>query len=152
MANKVTHFSTIISPGSQFDDSNSAPWQRILLTMCFSGRLPRQTVQENIPVHVSVSIAEEYGPFTSPVIEAISVDLCSTCSNSPIMDDSTPSQADNDLSIQEDVIIPFLPLRGTFNPASSMEWAMLSRIPNTNHYSFLNFPITLPKHLQSRDP
>lgn len=46
MTNKVTHFSTIISPeGCRSDNSDSAPLQRILLTMCFLGRLPRQTVQ-----------------------------------------------------------------------------------------------------------
>ncbi|KAG1737141.1 uncharacterized protein EDB91DRAFT_1237955 [Suillus paluster] len=127
MTNQVTHFSTVISPGGQFDDSDGAPWQRILVTMCFPGRLPRQTIQGNIPVHISVSVAEEYGPFTSPVMEAISVDLCPTHIFGSYLTQFTPSQADNNLSSQEDVVIPFLPLRETFNYANPMEWATLSR-------------------------
>ncbi|KAG1831460.1 hypothetical protein DFJ58DRAFT_736618 [Suillus subalutaceus] len=128
MTNEITHFATIITPEGHFDNSDGAPWQCVLLTMCFSGRLPRQTIQRTkIPVHISVAIAEEYGPFTSLVMEAISVDLCSTRSNSPLMDDSTPSQANNNTSPQEDVSIPFLPLRGTFDYANPMEWAVLSK-------------------------
>ncbi|KAG2145798.1 hypothetical protein DEU56DRAFT_910081 [Suillus clintonianus] len=128
MANGVTHFSTVISPEVHFDSDNG-PWQRVLLTMCFSGRLPRQTVQGDIPIHISVSIAEEYGEFTSPVMETISVDFCSTRPSSPfLIDDSTPSQAHNDLlPFQEDVTIPFLPLRGIFNYTDSKEWAALSK-------------------------
>lgn len=40
---------------------------------------------------------------------------------------STPSQANNNLSSQADVIIPFLPLRRTFNHINPMEWATLSK-------------------------
>ncbi|KAG1908797.1 uncharacterized protein F5891DRAFT_1180361 [Suillus fuscotomentosus] len=128
MSNKVTHFSTVINPESQSDSSDGTLLQRILLMVCFSGQLPKQTVrQKNIPVHISVSVAEEYGPFTSPVMEAISVDLCSTRSNSPLMDDSTPSQANNNLSSQADDIIPFLPLQRIFNYINPMEWATLSK-------------------------
>ncbi|KAG1837185.1 hypothetical protein DFJ58DRAFT_734536 [Suillus subalutaceus] len=128
MTNKVIHFSTIINPKNQSDECDSMPWQRVLLTMCFLGRLPREAVQgSNIPVHVSVSIAEEYGPFTSPVMEAISVDLCPTRPNSPLMDDSIPSQVNNDFSSQEDVTIAFLPLQGTFNHNNPMDWAALSK-------------------------
>ncbi|KAG2153501.1 uncharacterized protein EDB93DRAFT_1082409, partial [Suillus bovinus] len=71
------------------------------------------------PVHISVSIAEEYGPFTSLAMKAMSVDLCSTHPNSP--------QANDNLSFQEDSIIPFLPLQATFNYVNQMEWATLSK-------------------------
>ncbi|KAG1766329.1 hypothetical protein EV702DRAFT_934445, partial [Suillus placidus] len=117
--------SAVINPNSRSDDSDSTQWQRVLLTMCFSGRLRRETVQgNNIPVRISVSIAEEYGPFISPIMEALSVDFCSTRSSSPIlMDDVT----NNDFPSREDVIISFLPLRGSFNYINPMDWATLSK-------------------------
>ncbi|KAG1844795.1 hypothetical protein DFJ58DRAFT_843900 [Suillus subalutaceus] len=129
MTNEITHFATIFTPEGHFDNSDGAPWQRVLLTMCFLGRLPRQTIQRTkIPVHISVAIAEEYGPFTSLVMEAISVDLCSTHLNSPLMDDILLCAVNSQSSQrqyfpQEDVSIPFLPLRGTFDYANPMELA-----------------------------
>ncbi|KAG1866335.1 hypothetical protein C8R48DRAFT_772434 [Suillus tomentosus] len=128
MTSTVIDFSTVINPKSrsQADDPDSTSWQHVLLMMCFSGRLQRETVQgNNIPVHISVSIANEHGPFNSPVMEALSVDFCSTRSSSPPMDDSTPSQAYDDFPSREDIFISFLPLRGSFDHVNPMDWAML---------------------------
>ncbi|KAG1804056.1 uncharacterized protein BJ212DRAFT_1304457 [Suillus subaureus] len=44
-------------------------------SVCFSGILPGEFLQENIPVQISVSIAEEYGMFTTPVVNTVSMDM-----------------------------------------------------------------------------
>ncbi|KAG2079667.1 uncharacterized protein F5147DRAFT_784864 [Suillus discolor] len=70
----LTKVSTIY-PGIHYTDSH-ASLQPMCLTVCFPGTFPRQILERSdIPVRISVSIDEEYGTFTTPVIEVASLDL-----------------------------------------------------------------------------
>ncbi|KAG1728356.1 hypothetical protein EDD22DRAFT_946950 [Suillus occidentalis] len=120
-----------VHPDIEFQGINQGPLQSVLLTICFSGKLPTQVIERNSPVHISISFGEEYASFTSPVVEAVSMDLCSSSGESMHPDGAslcsqgdTNSPAHQDVS--DDIQIPFLPLRH-FDNSDWNTWATLSK-------------------------
>ncbi|KAG1847459.1 hypothetical protein C8R48DRAFT_615486 [Suillus tomentosus] len=123
----LTHTVTVY-PDIQYQDVGTGPLRSVLLTICFSGRLPRQVIERNIPVQITVSIADEYGTFASPVVEAVSMDLCSSTGDlTPSDDASVCSHGHDDFPVlPNDTLIPFLPLQH-FDYADQAKWASLMK-------------------------
>ncbi|KAG2106475.1 hypothetical protein BD769DRAFT_1393165 [Suillus cothurnatus] len=105
------------------------------LTVCFPGTFPRQILERSdIPVRISVSIDEEYGTFTTPVIEVVSLDLhhcgsllyCSGGLDNPtsIMPKLISSQ---DMSNVGEPIISFLPLPPSFDYVNQADWETVAQ-------------------------
>ncbi|KAG1744930.1 uncharacterized protein EDB91DRAFT_1246458 [Suillus paluster] len=128
MATRLLTNIITVYPDIQFQGVDQGPSQSMLLTICFSGRLPTQVIERNIPVQISVSFAEEYRSFTSPVVEATSMDLCSSAGESiPLDATSLCSQGHGKLpACQDDIDIPFLPLQH-FDYCDQATWAALSK-------------------------
>ncbi|KAG1902842.1 uncharacterized protein F5891DRAFT_978316 [Suillus fuscotomentosus] len=80
------------------------------------------------PVQITVSIADEYGTFASPVVEAISMDLCSSAGDlTPSDDASVCSHGHDDFPVlPDDTLILFLPLQH-FDYADQAKWASLMK-------------------------
>ncbi|KAG1875772.1 hypothetical protein F4604DRAFT_1496323, partial [Suillus subluteus] len=117
-----------VYPDIQHLDVGTGPLQSVLLTICFSGRLPRQIIERNIPIQITVSVAEEYGTFTSPVVEAVSMDLCSSAGDLMHSDSaSVCSHGHDDFpALPDDICIPFLPLQH-FDYSDQAKWASLMK-------------------------
>ncbi|KAH7919604.1 hypothetical protein BV22DRAFT_969312, partial [Leucogyrophana mollusca] len=113
-----------VYPDVQFQDTDHASLQPLLLSVYFSGTLPRHLVQGKIPIQISVRIEEEYRSFTAPVVEAITMQLLQ--SEHTVLGDDVDA-IDDHPAPPSDVTIPFLPLSPLFNPASPSDWAFLSR-------------------------
>ncbi|KAG1828024.1 hypothetical protein EV424DRAFT_1471406 [Suillus variegatus] len=103
-------------PPIRMRDMQDASLQPLCIGICFSGALPRHLVRGVIPIQISVSIAEEYRSFTTPVLEALSMDGYphSGCSGNTLSCDNI------------DIPIPFLPLPHNFDPTDSYHWSQLS--------------------------
>ncbi|KAH7928238.1 hypothetical protein BV22DRAFT_1005290 [Leucogyrophana mollusca] len=125
--NFVVNTSTFF-PVVQADKNHSASLQPVLVTVCFSGTLPNHLVGTDIPIQISVAIAEEYTTFAKPVVEAISWDTCpaeiSSCSGD--LSQLSVEHDDEPSIYQEDAAIPFLPLHPSFNPSDSTDWSTLA--------------------------
>ncbi|KAG1811371.1 uncharacterized protein BJ212DRAFT_1277864 [Suillus subaureus] len=116
-----------VYPDIEFQGINQGPLQLVLLTICFSGKLPMQVIKRNMPVQISVSFGEEYVSFTSPVVEVVSMDLCSSSGESThpdgtVSDANSPAHQD----VSDDIQILFLPLRH-FDNSDWNTWATLSK-------------------------
>ncbi|KAG1731399.1 hypothetical protein EDB19DRAFT_1831719 [Suillus lakei] len=59
----------------QQEETGFISLQPLVFTVYFSGMLPEGLLQENIPIQISVSIDKEYGIFTTPVVNAVSMDM-----------------------------------------------------------------------------
>ncbi|KAG2087714.1 uncharacterized protein F5147DRAFT_541346, partial [Suillus discolor] len=116
-----------VYPDIEFQGVEQGPSQSVLLTICFSGRLPTQIVEQNIPIQISISFAED---FTSPVVEAASMDLCSSTREASHLDGDVSLWSSHILKlatyISDNIQIPFLPLR-RFNHFDWTMWAVLSK-------------------------
>ncbi|KAG2138344.1 hypothetical protein DEU56DRAFT_736436 [Suillus clintonianus] len=117
-----------VYPDIKYQDVSTGPLQSVLLTICFSGRLPRQVIERNIPVQIAVSFSEEYGIFASPVVEAALMDLCSSTGDSMHSDCASACSHGHDESpaLPDDILIPFLPLQH-FNYSDQAKWALLMK-------------------------
>ncbi|KIK80516.1 hypothetical protein PAXRUDRAFT_15748 [Paxillus rubicundulus Ve08.2h10] len=125
LQNPCVKMSTIVGE-FRTGDEHALSLKPLLVTVCFQGTLPRQLAHQGIPIQVSVSVAEEYRSFTTPIIEAISWDTC----------DSEHSMSSDEMAIieeqdgfhdpQPDISIPFLPLPAEFNPTKAPDWNALS--------------------------
>ncbi|KAF8837374.1 hypothetical protein BDN67DRAFT_983294 [Paxillus ammoniavirescens] len=102
--------------------------QPLIVTICFSGPVPRHLIQIDIPIEISASISEQYKGFTSPVIcaKAWSVHQSEQCTCSATSSHIAPATMDQEDSAG-DLPIPFLPLAPMFNPMDSRHWATLSK-------------------------
>ncbi|KAG2143511.1 uncharacterized protein EDB93DRAFT_1061538, partial [Suillus bovinus] len=118
-----------VYPDIEFQGINQGPVQSVLLTICFSGKLPTQVIERNAPVQISISFGEEYASFTSPVVEAVSMDLCSSSGESMHPDGAVSpyiSRFFSKLTQYNDIQIPFLPLQH-FDNSDWNTWATLSK-------------------------
>ncbi|KAG2129940.1 hypothetical protein DEU56DRAFT_695253, partial [Suillus clintonianus] len=115
-------------PPIRIKNSDDASLQPLCIGICFSGALPRHLVHGVVPIQISVSIAEEYRPFTTPVVEALTLDGYPHSECSLTLDDVLDmGERGHELSYDSvDVPIPFLPLPSKFNPADSYHWSQLS--------------------------
>ncbi|KAG1876991.1 hypothetical protein C8R48DRAFT_544681, partial [Suillus tomentosus] len=116
-----------VYPGVLSENTENAKLQTMLLTIEFSGRLPRHLSERSIPVEISVSIAEEFGCFTMPIIHAMSVDPWCTPPGSPVNNVSGFEPSENSILPADDVPIPFLPLPSEFDYTKRKDWAELSQ-------------------------
>lgn len=96
------------------------------------------------PVQITVSIADEYGTFASPVVEALLMNLCSSAGDLMPSDNAVSLQSSqfllkiyivqsvcshghNDFPVLlDDTLIPFLPLQH-FDYADQAKWASLMK-------------------------
>ncbi|KAG1719838.1 hypothetical protein EDB19DRAFT_1898628 [Suillus lakei] len=117
----LTNISTIY-PHILYEDTNNASLQPMFVTICFPGSFPRQVIQGDVPIRISVSIAEEYGSFTTPVVEVASLDLRRPGGSIHCSDDFS-----EDMFCDDDIAIPFLPLPPTFNYFNRTDWQMVSQ-------------------------
>ncbi|KAG1804543.1 uncharacterized protein BJ212DRAFT_1284316 [Suillus subaureus] len=113
-----------VYPDIEFQGINQGPLQLVLLTICFSGKLPMQVIKRNM-VSKPVSFGEEYVSFTSPVVEVVSMDLCSSSGESThpdgtVSDTNSPVHQD----VSDDIQILFLPLQH-FDNSDWNTWATL---------------------------
>ncbi|KAG1879855.1 hypothetical protein F4604DRAFT_1923062 [Suillus subluteus] len=123
---------SVVYPEIQHEETGCISLQPLVLTVCFSGMLPEGLLQENIPVQVSVSIDKEYGIFTTPVVNAVSMDMRDSDSWQA---DPLPTSdlylfqemADRSFAPPPDDRIPFLPLPPTFNSRNREDWKSLSK-------------------------
>ncbi|KAG1748678.1 hypothetical protein EDB19DRAFT_1630126 [Suillus lakei] len=124
----LTKVSTIY-PSIHYTDSH-ASLQPMSLTVCFPGKFPRQILERsNIPVCISVSIDEEYGTFTTPVIEVASLDLRhrgSLLHRSGDSDDVSLNFSP-DMSNVGEPTISFLPLPPSFDFVNRADWETVAQ-------------------------
>ncbi|KAG1874862.1 hypothetical protein F4604DRAFT_1924993 [Suillus subluteus] len=123
MSGMLTHYSTVY-PEVKSQDADDATLKPILLMIQFSGSLPRHLIEQNIPIEISVSIAEEYGCFTMPIIQTMSLDRWCSPPGSPVNDNFELSDG---CSPPDDIPIPFLPLPSEFDYTKRTDWEMLSK-------------------------
>ncbi|KAH7931054.1 hypothetical protein BV22DRAFT_985002, partial [Leucogyrophana mollusca] len=114
-----------VSPVIQLRNEHKASLQPMLVTVCFSGTLPNHLVDADIPIQISIAMAEEHRSFMKPVVQVISWNVC----------ESEDSLNSGDTSLQSthqpsephgDVLIPFLPLPHTFNHSDQNHWTVLA--------------------------
>ncbi|KAG1866353.1 hypothetical protein C8R48DRAFT_772452 [Suillus tomentosus] len=123
---------SIIYPNIQQEGNGCISLQPLGFTVCFSGMLPEGLLQENIPIQISVSIDKEYGIFTTPVVNAVSMDMRDS---DTWQADSLPlsdlylfqEMADHSFAPPPDDTIPFLLLPPTFNFRNKENWKLLSK-------------------------
>ncbi|KAG1880850.1 hypothetical protein F4604DRAFT_1578553 [Suillus subluteus] len=121
---------SVIYPKIQHKETGCISLQPLVLTVCFSGMLPEGLLQENImsrfPIQVSVSIDKEYGIFTTPVVNTVSMDMRDSDSwqADPL---PTSDMADCSFAPPPDDRIPFLLLPPTFNSHNREDWKSLSK-------------------------
>ncbi|KAG1855246.1 hypothetical protein F4604DRAFT_1590791 [Suillus subluteus] len=113
---------SIIYPHVQQEDMNNVSLQPMFVTIFFPGSFPRQAIQGDIPIRISVSIAEEYGSFTTPIIEVAPMDSRYRGSSIHCSDDFS-----QDMFYDDEVSIPFLPLPPTFNHFNRSDWQIVSQ-------------------------
>ncbi|KAG2339511.1 hypothetical protein BDR05DRAFT_977721 [Suillus weaverae] len=116
-------------PPIRMRDMQDVSLQPLCIGICFSGALSRHLVRGVIPIQISVSIVEEYRSFTTPVLEALSMDGYPHSGCSISFDDVSDvlSESGNMLSCNNiDMPIPFLPLPHNFSPTDSYHWSQLS--------------------------
>ncbi|KAG1753907.1 uncharacterized protein EDB91DRAFT_1242870 [Suillus paluster] len=128
MTGVLTHCSTVY-PEVQCQEANDVTLQPLLLRIGFSGRLPRHLIEQNIPIEITVSIAEEYGSFAMPVVRTMSLNLWRSNSGSLSYADDAfkPSEPSDEFIPPADVPIPFLPLPLGFDYTKRSDWATLSK-------------------------
>ncbi|KIJ13254.1 hypothetical protein PAXINDRAFT_181327 [Paxillus involutus ATCC 200175] len=112
-----TQTSTVHAPVC-FGDKDDASLRPILVTVYFPGSFPRHLVKNDIPIQISVSVAEELSSFTTPIIGEVVEDSCL----SQLSDDHSDSQSSNP---PDDIPIPFLPLPSHFDASDIKHWAGL---------------------------
>ncbi|KAF8840948.1 hypothetical protein BDN67DRAFT_929416 [Paxillus ammoniavirescens] len=121
---------TVVYPDVEYADSDTetAFLQPLIVTICFSGPVPRHLIQTDIPIEISASISEEYKGFISPVIRAKAwgVHQSKQSTRSAASLHIVPGSIDQEDSAG-DFPIPFLPLAPTFDPMDSRQWATLSK-------------------------
>ncbi|KAG1868647.1 hypothetical protein F4604DRAFT_1584636 [Suillus subluteus] len=129
MSSVLTHHSTVY-PGVKSKDADDATLRPMLLTIRFSGKLPRHLIEQAIPIETSVSIAEEFGCFAMPIVQTMSLDHWRSLPGSPVNDVSMfdllavynlhsvkdfELLSDDSVSPANDIPIPFLPLPSHFD-------------------------------------
>ncbi|KAG1878922.1 hypothetical protein F4604DRAFT_1537481, partial [Suillus subluteus] len=92
--------------------------------VCFSGDLPRHLVHGVIPIQISVSIAEEYSSFTTPVIESLALDGYPHSESS--RSENVCAQPSLPCNWHVEIPILFLLLPSNFNHMNSHHWSQLS--------------------------
>ncbi|KAG1724734.1 hypothetical protein EDB19DRAFT_1915401 [Suillus lakei] len=124
----LTNVATVY-PDVQCQDTDDATLKPLFFTVKFSGTLPRHLIDQNIPIEISVSIAEEYGCFTMLVLNAMSVGLWRSGAGSSLHSgDLNSSDICPEYTLPpDDILIPFLPLPPAFNYTVRADWAMLSK-------------------------
>ncbi|KAG1794432.1 uncharacterized protein HD556DRAFT_1197637, partial [Suillus plorans] len=108
--------------------TQDASIQPLCIGVCFSGTLPRHLVHSVVPIQISVSIAEEYSSFTTPVIESLALDGYPTSEGSISENVAAVSDSGHELEPYNrhvDIPITFLPLPSDFNPTDSCHWSRL---------------------------
>ncbi|KIK79354.1 hypothetical protein PAXRUDRAFT_832893 [Paxillus rubicundulus Ve08.2h10] len=124
---------SIIYPEVRIQDMQDASLQPILVTVCFPGTLPRHLIHENMPIQIAVSVCEELRSFTSPVIEAVSWNVCNSehslhSGESDLKSCGSPEgDIDTDHFASQELPISFVPLPRAFNYRSSQDWDNLSQ-------------------------
>ncbi|KAG2121105.1 hypothetical protein DEU56DRAFT_918344 [Suillus clintonianus] len=120
---KLHHFSSsIFYPEIRQAESENALLQPLLISVWFSGAVPRHLAHSNIPIEITVSLNEEYTLFTVPVIE-----IASQRTGEPYPSNSSVSSGQYEhYSMSDDAPISFLPLPPTFDYTDSDHWAELS--------------------------
>ncbi|KAG1855231.1 hypothetical protein F4604DRAFT_2042428 [Suillus subluteus] len=130
---------SIIYPHVQQEDMNNVSLQPMFVTIFFPGSFPRQAIQGDIPIRISVSIAEEYGSFTTPIIEVAPMDSRYRGSSIHCSDDVSTAKIvlkylhaelekfSQDMFYDDEVSIPFLPLPPTFNHFNRSDWQIVSQ-------------------------
>ncbi|KAG1729387.1 hypothetical protein EDB19DRAFT_1913406 [Suillus lakei] len=110
----------------QQEETGFISLQPLVFTVYFSGMLPEGLLQENIPIQISVSIDKEYGIFTTPVVNAVSMDMRDS---DTWQEDSLPlsDMVDRSFAPPPADTIPFLPLPPTFNSRNKENWKPLSK-------------------------
>ncbi|KAG1783424.1 hypothetical protein EV702DRAFT_959444 [Suillus placidus] len=123
----LTHYSTVY-PDVKSQDADDVTLQPMLLAIRFSGRLPRHLMEQNIPIEISVSLAEEFGCFAMPVVQTMSFDqhFFSSLYTTYILSKDF-ELSDDFVSPANDIPIPFLPLPSEFNYTKRADWEMLSK-------------------------
>ncbi|KAG2104654.1 uncharacterized protein F5147DRAFT_775476 [Suillus discolor] len=128
MPGVLTNIATVY-PDVQSQDMDDATFKPLFFTIKFSGTLPKHLIEQNIPVEISVSIAEEYGCFTMPFVKAISsMDRWQSDTESMLnSSDSNFSGIIECIPPPDEIPIPFLPLPSMFNHTNQDDWAKLSK-------------------------
>ncbi|KAG2150280.1 uncharacterized protein EDB93DRAFT_1084299 [Suillus bovinus] len=124
-------------PPIRTQNTEDVSLQPLCIGICFSGDLPRHLVRGVVPIQISVSIAEEYRPYMTPVMEALTLDRYPYSECSSTFDDVSgqlshaldSSEKGHELSynnVDVNIPIPFLLLPSKFNPMDSFHWLQLS--------------------------
>ncbi|KAG1892323.1 hypothetical protein F4604DRAFT_1532164, partial [Suillus subluteus] len=112
-----------IYPGIHYQD-NYASLQPMCLTVCFPGTFPRHLLKRTDPICISVSIDEEYGTFTTPVIEVAAPDL--RRHGSLLHGSGNSDNVNQDMSYDNETTISFLPLPPSFDYINQADWQTVS--------------------------
>ncbi|KAG2752140.1 hypothetical protein P692DRAFT_201688669, partial [Suillus brevipes Sb2] len=103
-----------VYPDVQSQNMDDATLKPLFFTIKFASTLPKHLIEQNIPIKISVSIAEEYGCFAMPFVKAMSmlpaIDQCIEC---------VPSH--------DEILIPFFPLPSMFDYRNRSDWEKLSK-------------------------
>ncbi|KAG1726438.1 uncharacterized protein EDB91DRAFT_1013145, partial [Suillus paluster] len=117
-----------VYPDVQCLDTDDTTLKPLFFTIKFSSTLPRHLIEQNIPIEILVSIAEEYGCFTMPFLNIMPVDLWQFDAGSSLHSgDSDVSTFGEYITHPDDIPIPFLPLPPAFNYTIQADWVALSK-------------------------
>ncbi|KAG2367084.1 hypothetical protein BDR07DRAFT_1272824 [Suillus spraguei] len=120
---------SVVYPNVQHEETGCVSLKPLLLTVCFSGMLPEELLRGNIPIQIPVSIAEEYGMFTTAVVNTMSMDTRdpddSQANPLPSSDMSAYIADHGDNSPPPDDSIPFLLFPPTFDSCNRGNWSSL---------------------------
>ncbi|KAI6148919.1 hypothetical protein BKA82DRAFT_3934573, partial [Pisolithus tinctorius] len=114
---------TVVYPDVEYADTETTFLQLLIVTVCFSGPVPRRLIHTDIPIEISASISEEYKGITLPVIRAKAWSAHQSERSTHSVAVSSIDQEDS----AGDFPIPFLPLASTFDPMDTCHWAALSK-------------------------
>ncbi|KAG2738441.1 hypothetical protein P692DRAFT_201731155 [Suillus brevipes Sb2] len=133
MPGVLTNIATVY-PDVQSQNMDDVTLKPLFFTIKFAGTLPKHLIEQNIPIEISVSIAEEYGCFAMPFVKAMSM--------SPAIDqwrcDITESESNvsklccfsNSIECvpsHDEILIPFFPLPSMFDHRNQSDWEKLSK-------------------------
>ncbi|KAG2354907.1 hypothetical protein BDR07DRAFT_1229648, partial [Suillus spraguei] len=113
-----------VYPGVKSKHADDATLRPMLLAIRFSGKLPRHLIEQAIPIEISVSITEEFGCFTMPIVQTMSLDHWCSLPESPVNDDFE-LLSDDSVSPANNIPIPFLPLPSHFNYNKWTDWELI---------------------------
>ncbi|KAI9567963.1 hypothetical protein HD554DRAFT_2097816 [Boletus coccyginus] len=124
---------TMVRPDVEYIGDDHAFLQPLLVTISFSGPLPRHLIRRQIePVKITVSLSEEYNQFTAPVLRANAWSSYQS-EHSEYMTphpNTVQFSSSDDIGMEtcpQDFTIPFLPLPAAFDYTDTRQWASLSK-------------------------